>query len=123
MKSAGSAFRDAPEESMTASESTSLADRPRTVRGGAKRPRRKGRGGATEGIRYFVGRPAEPDGKPTLEQEVASEPEALVIAFKGDKRVYFISEYRVTQKIEGGLVRLEKESAPASQRVSTTNES
>jgi hypothetical protein len=54
---------------------------------------------------------------------VASEPEALVIAFKGDKRVYFISEYRVTQKIEGGLVRLEKEPAPASQRVSTTNES
>lgn len=107
---------------MTASESTNLTDQPRAVRGGGKRLRRKGRGSATEGIRYFVGRPAEPDGKPTLEQEVASEPEALVIAFKGDKRVYFISEYRVTQKIESGLVRLEKESAPASQRVSTTNE-
>jgi hypothetical protein len=88
-----------------------------------RRRRKRVRGAYTEGIRYFVGRPAEPDGKPTLEQEVASEPEALVIAFKGDKRVYFISEYRVTQKIEGGLVRLEKEPAPACQRVSTTNES
>jgi len=71
----------------------------------------------------FVGRPASGDAKPTLEQEVASEPEALVIAFKNDSRVYFVSEYRVTQRIEGGQVRLEKESAAATQRVSTTNAS
>jgi hypothetical protein len=108
---------------MISTESEQKAEKFRHPSGNAKRPRRKGRSGANEGIRYFVGRPAEPDGKPTLEQEVASEPEALVTAFKGDKRVYFISEYRVTQKIEGGLVRLEKEPAPASQRVSTTNES
>jgi hypothetical protein len=74
-------------------------------------------------VRYFVGRPASGDAKPTLEQEVASEPEALVIAFKNDSRVYFVSEYRVTQRIEGGQVRLEKEPAAAEQRVSTTNAS
>ena len=71
----------------------------------------------------FVGRPASGDAKPTLEQEVASEPEALVIAFKNDSRVYFVSEYRVTQRIEGGEVRLEKEPAAAAQRVFTTNAS
>jgi hypothetical protein len=54
---------------------------------------------------------------------VASEPEALVIAFKKDSRVYLVNEFRVTQRIEGGQVRLEKEQATAAQRVSTTNAS
>ena len=88
-----------------------------------RRGGRRGRGQPADSVRYFVGRPAEPDGKPTLEQEVASEPEALVMAFKNDSRVYFVSEYRVTQRIEGGQVRLEKEPAAAIQRISTTNAS
>lgn len=87
-----------------------------------RRGGRRARSQAT-GIRYFVGRPAEGDGKPTLEQEMASEPEALVIAFKNDSRVYFVNEYRVTQRIESGQVRLEKEPASSAQRVSTTNAS
>jgi hypothetical protein len=74
-------------------------------------------------VRYFVGRPAGGDAKPTLEQEVASEPEALVIAFKNDSLVYLVNEYQVTQRIDGGQVRLEKEPATAPQRVSTTNAS
>ena len=90
----------------------------RRSRRGGRRPRN----GASS-VRYFVGRPADGDGKPTLEQEVASEPEALVIAFKNDSRVYLINEYRVTQRIEGGQVWLEKEQAASTQRVSTTNAS
>lgn len=92
-------------------------------------PKRPGRGGrrsrrrSSDGVRYFVGQPATGDGKPTLEQEVASEPEALVIAFKKDSRVYLVNEFRVTQRIEGGQVWLEKEQAAAAQRVSTTNAS
>lgn len=73
--------------------------------------------------RYFVGRPAADDGKPTLEQEVASEPEGLVIAFKNDSRVCFVHEYRVTQRIEGNEVRLEKEPVSSAKRVSTANAS
>ncbi|PYU86087.1 MAG: hypothetical protein DMG08_30405, partial [Acidobacteria bacterium] len=34
------------------------------------------------------------DGTLTLEQEVACEPEAVVIAFKNVSRVYFFGEYR-----------------------------
>ena len=101
-----------------------------TGRSSRSRGRRRLRATVSTGARYFVGRPGEPDAKPTLEQEVASEPEALVIAFKSDKRVYFITEYRVTQKIEGGQVRLEKEPAASAaghanvpKGVSTTNES
>jgi hypothetical protein len=92
-------------------------------------PKRHGRGGrrarrrSSDGVRYFVGQPAAGDGKPTLEQEVASEPEALVIAFKNDSRVYLVNEFRVTQRIERGQVRLEKEQAAAAQTVSTTNAS
>ncbi|MCO5349966.1 MAG: hypothetical protein M9913_03510 [Bryobacteraceae bacterium] len=74
-------------------------------------------------VRYFVGRPAGDDGKPMLEQEVASEPEGLVIAFKNDSRVYFVHEYRVTQRIEGNEVRLEKEPVSSAKRVSTANAS
>lgn len=74
-------------------------------------------------VRYFVGRPAGDDGKPTLEQEVASEPEGLVIAFKDDSRVYFVHEYRVTQRIAGNEVRLEKEPVSSAKRVSTANAS
>jgi len=86
---------------------------------GGRRPRRR----SSDGVRYFVGHSAPGDGKPTLEQEVASEPEALVIAFKNDSRVYLVNEFRVTQRIEGGQVRLEKEQAAPTQTVSTTNAS
>jgi hypothetical protein len=95
---------------------------------GVGKPVRRGgrRHSHHEKIRYFIGRPGDGDRKPMLEQEVASEPEALVIAFKSDSIVYFISEYCVTQRIEGSQVRLEKaqlekEPAPPSQRVSNLN--
>lgn len=125
----GGASPDAGEElrSMAAPESpTSVktsAQKPGSVR---KRSRNRGRRpprGQVADVRYFVGRPAGDDGKPTLEQEVASEPEALVIAFKNDSRVYFVTEYHVTQRIEGGQVRLEKEPALSAQRISTPNAS
>ena len=98
----------------------------RAVGPGKASRRRRGRRARSEsanGVRYFVGRPASGDAKPTLEQEVASEPEALVIAFKNDSRVYFVSEYRVTERIDGGQVRLEKERVATPERVSIINES
>jgi hypothetical protein len=58
-----------------------------------------------------------------LDQEVASEPEALVAAFKSDRRVFAVMEYTVVQKIEGNSVALVKEPVASAQRVSTTNAS
>ena len=119
----GSASQDAWEEERTM---ISLIDKP--VGENRKAASKKGRRGLrrarnpVENVRYFVGRPGD-DNKPMLEQEVATEPEALVIAFKSDCRVYFISEYRVTQRIEGSQVRLEKEAPEAVQRVSNLNAS
>ena len=80
------------------------------------------RGGpAKDGVRYFIGKSGDP--KPLLEQEVASEPEGLVIAFKTDARLFVVHEFTVEQKIERGRVSLEKAPAASSQRVSTTNAS
>ena len=79
-------------------------------------------------VRYFIGKSGDP--KPLLEQEVASEPEGLVIAFKTDARLFVVHEFTVEQKIDRGRVSLEKAPAPgpsraspSSQRVSTTNAS
>jgi hypothetical protein len=58
-----------------------------------------------------------------LDQEVPSEPEALVAAFKSDSRVFAVMEYMVVQKIDGNNVALVKEPAAPAQRVSTTNAS
>ena len=107
----------------TVSGRPSSVRRSRSGKAAKRRGGRRSRGQSLNDVRYFVGRPASGDAKPTLEQEVASEPEALVIAFKNDSRVYFVSEYRVTQRIDGGEVRLEKEPAAAPQRVSTANAS
>lgn len=130
MNKNGGASLDARDEVRTMIPSTEAPGparaanaKPAGSKGASKRRNgRGGRGQSTDGVRYFVGRAADGDGKPTLEQEVASEPEGLVIAFKNDSRVYFVTEYRVTQRIERGKVRLEKEPV-STQRVSTTNAS
>lgn len=83
-------------------------------------PRLRG-GPAKDGVRYFIGKSGDP--KPLLDQEVASEPEGLVIAFKTDARLFVVHEFTVEQKIERGRVSLEKAPAASSQRVSTTNAS
>ena len=75
---------------------------------------------ARDSVRYFIGKSGDP--KPHLDQEVASEPEGLVAAFKTDARLFVVQEFTVEQKIERGRVSLEK--APSARpRVSTTNAS
>ena len=125
MKTNGSALPDAPEDRPQAVEPLKAAAvKKAPAKGSSRRPDRRRRPEAPDQtVRYFVGRPAADDGKPTLEQEVASEPEGLVIAFKNDSRVYFVHEYRVTQRIEGNEVRLEKQPVNSAKRVSTANAS
>lgn len=90
-----------------------------TRRRGGRRSKRS----ASEGVRYFVAKPGAKHGTLTLEQEAASEPDALVAAFKSDSRVFAVMEYTVVQKIDGNSVALVKEPAAPGQRVSTTNAS
>ena len=100
--------------------STTRTDTPNpTRRRGGRRSRRP----ASEGVRYFVAKPGTKHGTLTLDQEVTSEPEALVAAFKSDSRVFAVMEYTVVQKIDGNNVALVKEPVGPTQRVSTTNAS
>jgi hypothetical protein len=85
---------------------------------------RRSRQTAAEQLRYFVGKPCHNNEQPKLEREVPNEAEGLVAAFKSDGSLFVLSEYSVTQKIDGGRVTLEKERAtPASPRVSIVNAS
>jgi hypothetical protein len=86
---------------------------------------RRSRNQSIDGQRYFVAKASNRRGPLTLDREVASEAEALVAAFKGDNRVFVVTEYTVAQKLQGTSVTLVKELAPpdSSSRVSTTNES
>jgi hypothetical protein len=88
---------------------------------GRRRNSRRSRGRSTEAVRFFVGKTGDP--KPMLDQEVASEAEGLVIAFKTDGRLFRVEEFTVAQRIERGKVSLEKQQTTASQRISTTNAS
>ncbi len=125
MKTNGSVSPDGRDEmeSMHQPPKPASAKSPGSKAGVRRGNRRRRTEASDQLVRYFVGRTAGDDGKPTLEQEVASEPEGLVIAFKNDSRVYFVHEYRVTQRIEGNEVRLEKELVSSAKRVSTANAS
>ncbi len=107
-----------PSTDSVAPTRTDAAPSPARRRGGRRSKRT-----ASEGIRYFVAKPGANHGTLTLDQEVASEPEALVAAFKCDSRVFAVMEYTVVQKIDGNSVTLVKEPVASAQRVSTTNAS
>ena len=77
-------------------------------------------GALREAVRYFVGKSGDP--KPHLDQEMPSEAEAMVVAFKTDARLFVVQEFTVEQKIERGRVSLQRAQA-ARPRVSTTNAS
>ena len=101
----------------------SSATRTETAGPTRRRGGRRSKRSASEGVRYFVAKPGAKHGTLTLDQEMASEPEALVAAFKSDSRVFAITEYTVVQKIDGNNVALVKEPVGPVQRVSTTNAS
>lgn len=89
----------------------------------SRRAARGSREQAVEGTRYFVAKPAHGSEPPKLDKEVATEGEALVLAFKSDNRIFVVTEYIVTQLIDGYRVMLVKQPAVSKERVSTINAS
>jgi hypothetical protein len=88
------------------------------------RGRRGRRPAVAENLRFFIGKPVKNHESPVFDQEVASEAEGLVAAFKTDRCLFLVGEYIVAQRIEGGRVTLDKEpTSPNSQRVSTISAS
>ena len=67
----------------------------------AAAPRRR-RNGNDTGLRYFLVRPGSSPAKPELRQEMASEGEALIEAFRTSQPFYTVTAWKAVPEVNGG---------------------
>ncbi|HYL13487.1 MAG TPA: hypothetical protein VEV41_15700, partial [Terriglobales bacterium] len=65
-------------------------------------PRRKRRSGGDAGVRYFLPKPGSSQATPELGQEVASEGEALIQAFRSGQPFYTLTAWKAVPEVNGG---------------------
>ena len=65
-------------------------------------PRRKRRNGDDAGVRYFLPKPGSSPTTPELGQEVASEGEALIQAFRSGQPFYTLTAWKAVPEVNGG---------------------
>lgn len=65
-------------------------------------PRRKRRSGDDAGVRYFLPKPGSSPATPELGQEVASEGEALIEAFRSGQPFYTLTAWKAVPEVNGG---------------------
>lgn len=65
-------------------------------------PRRKRRNGDDAGVRYFLPKPGSSPATPELGQEVASEGEALIEAFRSGQPFYTLTAWKAVPEVNGG---------------------
>jgi hypothetical protein len=65
-------------------------------------PRRKRRDGGDAGVRYFLPKPGSSPATPELGQEVASEGEALIQAFRSGEAFYTLNAWKAVPEVNGG---------------------
>lgn len=65
-------------------------------------PRRKRRNGDDAGVRYFLPNPGSSPATPELGQEVASEGEALIEAFRSGQPFYTLTAWKAVPEVNGG---------------------
>lgn len=82
--------------------STDPTERPAATRSeSASAPRRR-RNGNDANLRYFLIKPGSSPAKPELGQEVASEGEALIEAFKSGQPFYTVTAWKAVPEVNGG---------------------
>jgi hypothetical protein len=64
--------------------------------------RRKRRNGNDTSLRYFLPKPGSSTGTPELGEEVASEGEALIQAFKTGQLFYTLAAWKAVPEVNGG---------------------
>jgi hypothetical protein len=74
-------------------------------RGSRRRPREV----ASDCVRYFLPKPSSPSEKPDLGQELSSEGEALVQAFKSGQVFYTVVAWSAVPDINGNEPRIVKQ--------------
>ena len=65
-------------------------------------PRRKRRSGDAAGVRYFLPKPGSSQATPELGQEVASEGEALIQAFRSGQPFYTLTAWKAVPEVNRG---------------------
>ena len=68
---------------------------------GANAPRRR-RNGNDANLRYFLMKPGSSPAKPELGQEMASEGEALIEAFRSGQPFYTVTAWKAVPEVNGG---------------------
>ena len=65
-------------------------------------PRRKRRSGDDAGVRYFLPKPGSSQATPELGQEVASQGDALIQAFRSGQPFYTLTAWKAVPEVNGG---------------------
>ena len=92
---------------------TDATERPLAARSeGASAPRRRRNGNDANNLRYFLVKPGSSPTKPELGQEMASEGEALIEAFKSGQPFYTVTAWKAVPEVNGGNPVIVKQAIP-----------
>lgn len=69
---------------------------------GGTNARRRHRNGSDSNLRYFLPKSGSSPAKPELGQEMASEGEALIEAFKNGQPFYTLTAWKAVPEVNGG---------------------
>ena len=75
---------------------------PATTSVGGANTRRRHRNGSDSNLRYFLPKSGSSPAKPELGQEMASEGEALIEAFKNGQPFYTLTAWKAVPEVNGG---------------------
>jgi hypothetical protein len=75
---------------------------PATTSVGGTSTRRRRRNSSDPSLRYFLPKPGSSPAKPELGQEMASEGEALIEAFKTGQQFYTLTAWKAAPEVNGG---------------------
>jgi hypothetical protein len=81
---------------------TEVMERPAAARSESTNTPRRRRTGSDANLRYFLIKPGSSAAKPELGQEVASEGEALIEAFRSGQPFYTVTAWKAVPEVNGG---------------------
>jgi hypothetical protein len=80
---------------------TEATERPAAAKADTAAPRRR-RNGNDANLRYFLVKPGSSPAMPELGQEMASEGEALIEAFRSGQPFYTVTAWKAVPEVNGG---------------------
>jgi hypothetical protein len=81
---------------------TEATDRPAGPKADSVNAPRRRRNGYDAPLRYFLVKPGSSPAKPELGQEMASEGEALIEAFRSGQPFYTVTAWKAVPEVNGG---------------------